>query len=402
MKIGIATQRIVDGDGQGSINRAVVHAALERGHSVTLLATEIDADLRDHPSITWIPITVGRWPTQLFRDQVFAWKARRHIRRIRPTVDLLMVNGAITWTGSDVNALHFVHSAWLASETRTSNTRSTVYSWYRSLYAWVNAAWEKWSLRRTRHAVAVSPKVKKEIDALNVRVPVTVIENGVDTTRFNPEGNTVPKAELECPSHAPVALFVGDIRSSIKNLETVLRALREVPEMHLIVAGDSDGSPFPKRANQLRIADRVHFLGFRQDIPALMRTADLFVFPSQYESFSLVLLEAMATGTPVITARTVGAAELVGPDCGIVLEEPNDPHTLAESMRTLVADDERRRAMGRAARQTAKRYRIETTGHRYVDLFESMKSPSSSTQVPKKNVSIRTPPRSKHTSLHQN
>ena len=76
--------------------------------------------------------------------------------------------------------------------------------------------------------------------------------------------------------------------------------------------------------SQLGLADRVHFLGYRRDIAALMQAADVFVFPSRYEACTLVLLEALAAGLPVITAVTAGGSEIVTPDCGVVLSDSED------------------------------------------------------------------------------
>ena len=94
-----------------------------------------------------------------------------------------------------------------------------------------------------------------------------------------------------------------------------------------------------------------------QDVPELMKAADFLVFPSRYEPFGLVVLEAMATGIPVITAATTGAAQLVTPDCGIVLPDSDDTQALAEALNQLVkCDREQRQQMGQVARIIAKQH----------------------------------------------
>ena len=103
-----------------------------------------------------------------------------------------------------------------------------------------------------------------------------------------------------------------------------------------------------------------------------MRAADLFVLPSRYESFSLVLLEAMASGLPVITARTVGAAHLVTPACGIILEDPDDTVALVHALRTLAADNKLRETMGCAGRGVAEHHSFDKMAWQYVDLFEEI------------------------------
>ena len=164
----------------------------------------------------------------------------------------------------------------------------------------------------------------------------------------------------------------GDIKSNRKNLDTVLQALVEVPDLHLAVVGDPEGSPYLELAAQLKLSTRVHFLGFRRDVPIIMQSADFFVLPSRYEPFGMVISEAMATGLPVITSANVGAADLVDADSGIVVPEPNDVTALARAMRRLTSDAGLCQRMGQSARIVAEHYSWSKMSSQYVDLFESL------------------------------
>jgi len=373
MTIGIVTQRFTTGDGQGAINLAVAEAALDRGHRILLVGIEAAPHLQSHPNVTWAPVPASSLPTQLLRDLAFAYHSYRWLRTYRSSLDILMVNGAITWCDADVNALHFVHDAWRTSAARRIEmSRSGLYSWYHRLYTTISTAWERWALRRTRHAVAVSPMVAEQVRAIDDSIPVHVIPNGVDPKTFSPNGVHVSRSEFGCPPNVPLALFVGDIRTGRKNLDTILHALSRVPDLHLAVAGSVDKSPFPALANTLGVASRVHFLDFRRDTPALMRTADFLVCPSRYDPFSLVQLEGMACGLPVVTARTVGASALVTRDSGIVLEDPTDTEALADAIHFLSTHPTERDAMGRAARTIALEHDLRSTASKHVDLFDSL------------------------------
>ena len=147
----------------------------------------------------------------------------------------------------------------------------------------------------------------------------------------------------------------------------------QVPQLYLAVVGGTAGSPYPELARSLKLDDRVHFLGFRQDVPDLMKAADFLVFPSRYEPFGLVVLEAMATGIPVITAATTGAAELVTPDCGVVLPDSDDTQALAEALNQLVkCDRQQRQQMGQVARTIAEQHSWANMARNYVNLFEQL------------------------------
>ncbi len=381
MKLCIVSHSLIKGDGQGRVNYEVASEAINRGHHVTVLASQISPDLEKHHQVDWIPISVTGFSTELIRNIIFAYKSSNWLKKHRHQLDLIKVNGAITWEKSDVNAVHFVHNSWLkfsTLEATPSSTKATLnpklylYKFYQWLYTKLNANWEKQAFDNTKVVVAVSDKVAEDLRDINVPGNVIkVISNGVDVEEFSP-GNGGSRQPWNLPDDVPLAMFAGDIRLPRKNLDTVLQALVQVPNLHLAVVGITDGSPYPQLAKSLEIAERVHFLGFRRDVPALMKVVDMFVFPSRYEPFGLVVTEAMATGLPVITASCTGSAPLITPEAGIVLSDPNNYQALAEAMQKLSVNPDLRNKMGRHAREIALKNTWKNVAQQYVDLFEEI------------------------------
>ena len=142
--------------------------------------------------------------------------------------------------------------------------------------------------------------------------------------------------------------------------------------MQIAVAGFLPGSPYPEEAKALGIAHRVHFLGLVKEMPVLMHSVDAFVFPSRYEAMSLSLLEAMAAGLPVVTARTAGGAEIITPECGIVLDDPDDPKALAGAVARLADNHDARRAMGVAANELATGFGWARMAAQYIALYRQL------------------------------
>ncbi|BAU41759.1 glycosyltransferase family 4 protein [Leptolyngbya sp. O-77] len=347
---------------------------------MTLLASEVAPDLVQHPGISLgVAIPVNGLPTELLRNLMFSWQSRRWLAKHAVEFDLVKLNGAITDFPADINAVHFVHHDWLRFAKRSlrespANHTSGLRGLYQRLYTALNAHWEKRAFRRSGLLIAVSQQVKQSL--LSIGVPeekIRLILNGVDTVEFSP--GKVSRDLWNLPAEVPLGLFAGDIKTPRKNLDTVLHALTQVSALHLAVAGDTEGSPYPKLAEGLGVGDRVHFLGYRRDLKDLMKAVDLFIFPSRYEACSLVLLEALATGLPVVTAATTGGAEIVTPDCGVVLPDPNDVDQLAQTLNALIADPTRRSHMGLAARRRAEAHTWDGMAQQYLDLFDAMCCP---------------------------
>jgi glycosyltransferase involved in cell wall biosynthesis len=370
VKLCIVSQNVIVGDGQGRVNYEVVWAAIHLGHQITLLSSNVDQELQKHSQVKWIYIPVKKWPTQLLRDLFFSWRSTAWLRKHRNEIDLIQACGAVTGVATDVNTVHFVHNGWLQSPVHPIRLHQGAYGAYQWLYTVLNAHWEKEAFRQAKVVVAVSEKIEKEL--LEIGVPqdrIRVILNGVNLQEFSP--GSADRSQLGFPEGVTLALFVGDIRISRKNLDTILNALVQVPALHLVVVGATEKSPYPLLVAKLGLGDRVHFLGYRSDVSEIMKAVDLFVFPSRYEPFGMVVSEAMATGIPVITASTAGASEIVTPDCGVVLADPEDTQALAEALTRLSRDQHLRSQMGHAARVIAEQHSWSSKAKSYVDLFEA-------------------------------
>ncbi|WP_437202475.1 glycosyltransferase [Planctomicrobium sp. SH664] len=173
---------------------------------------------------------------------------------------------------------------------------------------------------------------------------IQCIWNGIDVDRFRYSG----------PSHEPVAIGVGRL-SPEKDYSTLLRAtaivLREFPQFRLRLVGDGAERPRLERlATDLKIADHVEFLGERQDVHELLRTAGFFVSSSKTEGISLTLLEAMAVGLPIVTTRVGGNPEIVVEGETGRLVPPLNPDGLAAGILEMLSERELWSGMGIAAR----------------------------------------------------
>ncbi|MFM7320865.1 MAG: glycosyltransferase family 4 protein, partial [Armatimonadota bacterium] len=349
LHVAIVSRYARRGDGQGRANLEIASRALAEGLAVTLLADEVDSELLKSGA-RWIPVRPKVRGNDLAYGVESVLRATRALRGMAVRPDIVHGYGWTLEGRHDVNTAQFVHSAWRRHAMHPSRSNHGPYATYQWLYSALNAWGERRAFARARRVVGASSTIREELTRWG-RVPadrVDVVLNGVDPDQFHP--GAVDRSTLGLPANVPLALFAGDIRTGRKNLDTVLRGLARCPGIHLAVVGRLAGSPWPALAQALGIADRVHFLDFRSDIPDLMRAADCFVFPSRYEACALVLLEALASGLPVITAHTTGGAETVVDAAGIRLPDAEDDGALADALHAVFADSDRRRSMGEAAR----------------------------------------------------
>jgi glycosyltransferase involved in cell wall biosynthesis len=184
----------------------------------------------------------------------------------------------------------------------------------------------------------------------NASKKLRTIWNGIDVSRF---AYTGPKVD------GPV-VTVGRL-SPEKDVETLIlataMAVRERPSFRLEVAGNGNCLPALKRiTTEMGLTGHVQFLGEVWDIPGLLRRASLFVLPSLTEGISLTLLEAMATGLPVVATRVGGNPEVVIHGETGLLVDAGGPSELANAMLWLQRSPEEGRRMGSAGRRRAEQH----------------------------------------------
>jgi glycosyltransferase involved in cell wall biosynthesis len=200
--------------------------------------------------------------------------------------------------------------------------------------------------RKAAFVVANSEGLKDLGQKFDSKVKIQVIPNGVDVDRFNPAGRVWRPARL---------LIVGRVVYQ-KGIDILLNALAGLKELEWSLSVVGDG---PKRkeletqTKDLGLANRVKFLGWRDkdQLTEIYRQGNLFVYPSRDEGMPNVVLEAMASGLPVLASQIAGNEELVVPPETGLLVPPEDVENLRNGLRQLIPDADQRQSMGYAGRE---------------------------------------------------
>ncbi|WP_404430592.1 glycosyltransferase [Microbacterium lacus] len=228
-----------------------------------------------------------------------------------------------------------------------------------------------------RAIVALSPS---EADTLRhvygrVRPPVEVIPNGVDLEKFRPptyEERTHARAQFHLDDEARVALFVGH-EFERKGLTLAIDALAHAPTVLLLAVGGNASSidDARARAERLSVAERVLFVGPRFDLPLFFAASDIFVLPSAYEANALVILEALASGLPVVATAVGYAPEIIENGLnGFIVER--DPAEIGDVLETLA--DHEPEHWREACRAAAQRSGWRRTAEQYIDLLDRLQT----------------------------
>jgi phosphatidylinositol alpha-mannosyltransferase len=239
----------------------------------------------------------------------------------------------------------------------------------------------------------VAPIVQPLIDKLDAKICVSeaarewvshlfpgeyiIIPNGIDAERFG-DPDLQPLANFA--DGRPNILFVGRLEKR-KGFRFLMRALPYVvescPEVRLIVVGafdKDDKEPFVRYARMHHLSS-VRFVGrvSPEELPRYYRTCDVFCAPSTgFESFGIVLLEAMAAGKPIVASNIPGYRSVLEHGREGLLVEPENEHALAQALTSLLADPTLRKEMGQRGREKAKRYDWPIIARELLELYERL------------------------------
>jgi D-inositol-3-phosphate glycosyltransferase len=216
---------------------------------------------------------------------------------------------------------------------------------------------------------------------------VVVIPPGVDLELFHPHPAAEERARIGLPQDAQMVLYVGRIER-LKGLETLMRAAALLQDRGflapscpcvMVIGGDPDNPQAEMQHLQdlrdsLSVANVVTFLGKRPqtELPSYYSAAQAVVMPSQYESFGMVALEAMACGTPVVASGVGGLLYLIRDGRTGFHIPDSDPSALADKLQQLLSDERLRQELGRHAANVAHAYSWERITDQMLTLYESV------------------------------
>jgi glycosyltransferase involved in cell wall biosynthesis len=350
---------------------ALSQGLLGAGIRVTVIARQ--CGLAPHPLLTVHRVRTPSRPFPLAYP-LFAlfgsWTLHRHRSGV------VQSTGAILMSAVDCVAVHFCHHAYLElgvgpvpGAPGRLRRLSAVVSQRMALLA------ERLCYRRTRvrSFIAVSPGVRDEMRRHfpDLADRVQTITHGVDGERFKPDpaARRAIRARYGFAADDLVAVFVGGDWKR-KRLGHAIDAIAQTERWKLLVVGGGHRTSYEQRAGDLAIDDRVCFAGVTDDVPAHLAAGDVFLLPTEYETFCLVAFEAAAVGLPVLVTRVSGPELLVEP--GI-----NGDFLDADVRRTArlldgYADRERRQAHGEAARARACLFTWEQAIAAHISLYERL------------------------------
>jgi len=363
------------GGGGGMERQAerLVDGLLDAGVSVTVIARS--CSLHPRPGLTFVRVRVPRRPAAIAFPAFFAVASVLVARRRGGA--LLHTTGALVGNRADVATVHYCHrAAGPKVEGSRASRPSPAYRLNSAVDGVLARTAERWCYRpsRTRLLCAVSQGVAAELRAGFPRAARTVrtVPNGVDSRQFRPDRQAREEVRLELglTDDVPLALFVGGDWAR-KGLRHVVDALGQAPAWHLAVAGAGDRQELRARARARGAEDRLQLLGVVHDMPRLYAAADAFVFPTAYEAFPLVALEAAASGLPLLVTRVNGVEDLLrdGVNGWFVDADAAD---IARRLTQLGADRPLAERLSAAARAAASVFSWEAMTDGYLGLYAEL------------------------------
>jgi glycosyltransferase involved in cell wall biosynthesis len=244
--------------------------------------------------------------------------------------------------------------------------------------------------RRADAVVANSTTVGDQFREVPLRRPLRVIHNAVDLARFDPavcDGAAV-RRELGVPAERIVLSVIGQlapIKGQDDAIEILAGLLGAGVDAELLLVGTAkftapgaslDNEDFERglhrRAAELGVAERVRFLGERDDVPDILAATDLMLMPFWREGFGRVAIEAMALGVPVVAAAVGGPLDIVRPGVDGLLLPPRDPAAWTRELAPLLGEPARLLGLGERSRGRAREFSLQSQSEAVLDLYREL------------------------------
>ena len=315
------------------------------------------------------------WGKQMLGMPLLARAGRRQARRLAPRGARVVVNGGNCAWG-DVKWVHYVHAAWRPRHEGSHARRAK--GWL--LHRWALAD-ERARLRQARVVIANSERTRADlVERLGIAdARVHTVYYGTDPARFRPPSaaeRAEARARLGWDDARPAVAFVGALGDTRKGFDTLFEAWRRLArdpgwDARLVVLGRGAALDGWRAAAAPR-RDSIEFLGFRADVPLVLRGCDALVSPTRYEPYGLAVHEALCRGLPALVTRTAGVAERYPPALhDWLLPDPDDAGDLADRLRRWRARPETGREALKALSDQLRAFTWDDMAEQIVALAES-------------------------------
>lgn len=234
----------------------------------------------------------------------------------------------------------------------------------------------KWAIEASDAITTVSQWLRDQtIKTFDIHKPIHVINNFVDTVRFAPGASKCHRQHF-ARDDEKLILHMSNFRP-VKRLEDIVltfaRVVEEVPARLMLIGDGPERERTLDLARRAGVMNRTYFLGKQNLIENYFAIADLFLFPSEYESFGVAALEALAAGVPVVATQGSGLSEVIRDGVNGLLCPVGDIDALSNACVKLLKDDELRSRMSSDARICAvKCFNAEAIANQYVELYRAV------------------------------
>ncbi len=249
--------------------------------------------------------------------------------------------------------------------------------WKRKLYAWMEYVGGKCC----DVVICLNSNDLRIAENLGIsRRKLKLLPNGVDLSLFAPISSSqrdALRARLNLPSDQPIAVMVGRLwpqKAPLTFVRAAIDLVAKHDEAHFVLVGDGELRPEVEAAiDEAGAGDRIHLLGWRDDVAELLPAFDVFVLPSLWEGMPLAILEALACGLPAIVSDIPGNRDLVNDREDGLTFPTGDVKALAEHLQTLLFDNCRRQQMGSAARRKVEvSFNLSTRIEKLLEVYSSI------------------------------
>lgn len=343
MRIGITCYPTYGGSGIVATELGLELA--NRGHQVHFITYSNPIRLGERPDIVYHEVEVSNYPLFQYPPYCLALASRMAEVAEQYSLDLLHVHYAIPHSVSAMLARGILSGKRrLPFVTTLHGTDITLVGMDRSYYPIT-----KYSIEQSDAVTSISEDLRRHTEEVfQPSVPIETINNFVNTELYRPaaERGARPARMIHLSNFRPVKRVGDCVR--------VLAEVQKQVDAELWMVGDGPERGAAERlAHELGVIGSVRFLGKRNDVPALLREADILLMPSEMESFGLAALEGMSSGVVPVGTRVGGVPELITEGVDGYLCEVGDVETMAGRVVELLSDSERLDAMGAEARATA-------------------------------------------------